>query len=134
MRPGGTVAVVQSSNAGHVCRLHERMRAYAAASSGRRLHALPLLSAEDVEDELRQAGARFRTAEVGHTTAVPADAPQLLEAYLQGCAVACGAAEAPSLHELHAAPEVGQYIRAMRDWERTTYYFAQKVKIIVVER
>ena len=133
VRPGGVLVVVQSARGGHVCRLHERMRAHAAASSSRRTHAQPLLAAEDVEDELRDAGVRFRTAEVGHSTAVPADAPQLLEAYLQGCAVACGAAEAPTLQELHAAPEVGQYIRAMRDWERTTYYFAQRVKIILVQ-
>jgi hypothetical protein len=111
------------------------MRAHVGtSSSSRRAHAQPLLSAEDVEDELRVAGVRFRTAEVGHTTAVPADAPQLLEAYLQGCAVAFGAAEAPTLHELHAAPEVGRYIRSQRDWERTTYYFAQKIKIILVQR
>lgn len=135
VRPGGMLAVVQSARGGHVCRLHEFMRAHVGtSSSSRRAHAQPLLSAEDVEDELRVAGVRFRTAEVGHTTAVPADAPQLLEAYLQGCAVAFGAAEAPTLHELHAAPEVGRYIRSQRDWERTTYYFAQKIKIILVQR
>ena len=133
VRPGGVMVVVQSARGGHICRLHERMRAHVSGSSSRRIHAQPLLAAEDVEDELRDAGVRFRTAEVGHSTAVPADAPQLLEAYLQGCAVACGAAEAPTLQELHAAPEVGQYIRAMRDWERTTYYFAQRVKIIMVQ-
>jgi H+-transporting ATPase len=136
VRPGGVVALVHCAREGHLCRFHARLvehaRKHPSPGSARRPHLPHLLAAEDIEAELRAQGVPFRVAEVGHTTAFPADAPQLLEAYLQGCAVAGGAAEAPSLRDMHAAPGVGQYIRAMRDWERTQYYFAQRVKLIII--
>jgi H+-transporting ATPase len=136
VRPGGVLALVHGAREGHLCRFHARLvehaRAHPSPGAPRRPHLPHLLAAEDIEAELRAQGVPFRVAEVGHTTAVPADAPQLLEAYLQGCAVAGGAADAPSLRDMHAAPAVGQYIRAMRDWERTQYHFAQRVKLLII--
>ena len=135
VRPGGVLAIVHGSRGGHFCRFHAHLVAHVRKQGGggsRRSHPPALVCAEDIEQELRAVGVPFRVAEVGHTTAVPADAPQLLEAYLQGCAVAGGVADAPTLRELHATPGAGPYVRAMRDWERTTYHFAQRVHLILV--
>ena len=70
----------------------------------------------------------------GYTTAIAADDRGLLEAYLQGCA-ALGGAGAPtiSLEAMMRDPRVGQFLRAMRSWDRASYFFAQRCVIFIVE-
>lgn len=124
VRHGGVVAIVQSAREGHLCRLHARLAQHRKGPG--------LIAAEDIEAELTAAGVRFRVADVGHTTAVPAGARELLEAYLQGCAVVGGAGTPPSLAEMQGDIEVGRYLRSQRDWDRRTYHFSQRVRLIFV--
>ena len=137
VRPGGVLAIVQGARDGHMCRLHSRIlhhcRDSATVSSRTAAAQAPhLVAAEDIEAELRAAGMRFRVAEFGHTTAIPAADTDLLEAYLQGCALSGGGTVAPSLKEMQQSRLVGQYLRSQRDFQKTTYHFSQRVKILLV--
>ena len=134
LRPGGVLAIVHGARDGHMCRLHSRIVQHcrdAGTSSGRSAaaRAAPLVAAEDIESELREAGMQFRVAEFGHTTAIPAADTALLEAYVQGCALG-GGTVAPRLIDMQRSHAVGQYLRSQRDFQRTTYHFAQRVKLI----
>ena len=137
IRPGGVLTIVQGARDGHMCRLHSRILHHcrespSASSRSAAAKAPHLVAAEDIESELRAAGMRFRVAEFGHTTTIPAANTDLLEAYLQGCALSGGGTVAPSLKEMQQSRAVGQYLRSQRDFQRTTYHFSQRVKILLV--
>jgi SAM-dependent methyltransferase len=118
LAPDGFGFIAQGLRDGHYVGFYDKY--LASLVDG---HATPYSDGAQVEAALKNLGMHVRTRVLEYTTVVPADRPELLEAYLQRCAFD----DQFSLDEMLQLEPLAGYLSSCHDQASGEYRFPQRV-------